>query len=110
MPPLRRRVAAPDLTAGADWLLIPLLDYADATRDEAFLRAAVLPALTELARFYEDFLAVTDRAGQVVFAPSYSPEKSRRLDRGRAERDHGHRRRPARADRGWLGGAPIGAR
>ncbi len=61
-------------TAGADWLLVPLLDYADATRDEAFLRAAVLPALTELARFYEDFLAVTDRAGQVVFAPSYSPE------------------------------------
>ena len=61
-------------TAGADWLLVPLLDYADATGDEEFLRTAVLPALTELACFYEDFLAVTDSAGQVVFAPSYSPE------------------------------------
>lgn len=61
-------------TAGADWLLVPLLDYADATGDAEFLRAAVLPALTELAQFYEDFLAVSDDAGQVVFAPSYSPE------------------------------------
>jgi hypothetical protein len=61
-------------TAGADWLLVPLLDYADATGDREFLRTAVLPALTELAYFYEDFLAVTDSAGQVVFAPSYSPE------------------------------------
>ena len=61
-------------TAGADWLLVPLLDYADATGDEEFLRTAVLPALTELARFYEDFLAVPDSAGQLVFAPSYSPE------------------------------------
>jgi alpha-L-fucosidase 2 len=31
-------------TAGADWLLIPLLDYADATGDEEFLRTAVRPA------------------------------------------------------------------
>ena len=61
-------------TAGADWLLVPLLDYADATGDAEFLRAAVLPALTELARFYQDFLTVRDDAGQVVFAPSYSPE------------------------------------
>ena len=66
-------------TAGADWLLVPLLDYADSTRagatgDAEFLRTAVLPALTELACFYQDFLAVRDDGGQVVFAPSYSPE------------------------------------
>ena len=75
-------------TAGADWLLVPLLDYADATRADSpragatggaeFLRAAVLPALTELARFYQDFLAVFDDGGQVVFAPSYSPENQPR--------------------------------
>jgi alpha-L-fucosidase 2 len=66
-------------TAGADWLLVPLLDYADSTRADAtgdaeFLRATVLPALTELARFYQDFLAGSEAAGPVVFAPSYSPE------------------------------------
>jgi alpha-L-fucosidase 2 len=56
-------------TAGADWLLVPLLDYVDATGDERFLRDRVLPALTELALFYEDFLAWSG-----VLAPSYSPE------------------------------------
>jgi alpha-L-fucosidase 2 len=61
-------------TAGADWLLVPLLDYADATAGGAYLRTAVLPALTELARFYQDFLTVSEGAGPVVFAPSYSPE------------------------------------
>jgi alpha-L-fucosidase 2 len=65
-------------TAGADWLLVPLLDYADATGDAEFLRTAVLPALTELARFYQEFLAVCDDGGQVVFAPSYSPENQPR--------------------------------
>jgi alpha-L-fucosidase 2 len=61
-------------TAAADWLLVPLLDYADATGDEAFLRTRVLPAMTELALFYEDFLTRTDDAGSVVLVPSYSPE------------------------------------
>jgi alpha-L-fucosidase 2 len=56
-------------TAGADWLLVPLLDYVDATGDERFLRDRVLPALTELALFYEDFLAWSGG-----LAPSYSPE------------------------------------
>jgi alpha-L-fucosidase 2 len=76
-------------TGGADWLLVTLLDHAAATGDDIFLRDRVLPALTELALFYEDFLAGPDgaagqdAAGQapggpggpaVVFAPSYSPE------------------------------------
>ena len=74
-------------TAGADWLLVPLLDYADSagadttgadTTGDAESCAAVLPALTELARFYQDFLALRDDAGQVVFAPSYSPENQPR--------------------------------
>jgi alpha-L-fucosidase 2 len=61
-------------TAGADWLLVPLLDYVDATGDERFLADQVRPALTELARFYEDFLARADDAGNLAFLPSYSPE------------------------------------
>jgi hypothetical protein len=63
-------------TAGADWLLVPLLDYVDATGDEHFLRTAVLPALLELALFYEGFLVRSDRAGQVIIVPSYSPENA----------------------------------
>ncbi len=61
-------------TAGADWLLVPLLDYVDATGDERFLREQVLPALTELALFYEDFLTRADDRGNVAVVPSYSPE------------------------------------
>lgn len=61
-------------TAGADWLLVPLLDYVDATGDEGFLRDRVLPALTELARFYEDFLGWRGAGQPVLLAPSYSPE------------------------------------
>jgi hypothetical protein len=61
-------------TAGADWLLLPLLDYACATGDEDFLRERVLPALTELASFYEDFLSRVDSDGRAILVPSYSPE------------------------------------
>ena len=61
-------------TAGADWLLVPLIEYADATGDEAFLRERVLPVATELALFYEDFLARSSDDGCAVFVPSYSPE------------------------------------
>jgi hypothetical protein len=63
-------------TAGADWLLVPLLDYADATGDEEFLHNRVLPAATELAAFYEDFLTQSDDAGRAVLVPSYSPENA----------------------------------
>ena len=61
-------------TAGADWLLVPLLDYVDATGDERFLRDRVLPALTELAVFYEDFLMRAGDDGNLMLVPSYSPE------------------------------------
>lgn len=63
-------------TAGADWLLVPLLDHVAATGDEDFLRARVLPALTELAVFYEDFLSRVDSDGRVILVPSYSPENA----------------------------------
>ncbi|MGW0844094.1 glycosyl hydrolase family 95 catalytic domain-containing protein [Streptomyces sp. NPDC002787] len=58
-------------TAGADWLLKPLVDH-DETRGERDPRTA--SALAEVAVFYEDFLTRTDADGNVVVVPSYSPE------------------------------------
>ncbi|MFJ7074398.1 glycosyl hydrolase family 95 catalytic domain-containing protein [Streptomyces sp. NPDC098781] len=58
-------------TAGADWLLKPLVDH-DETRGEHDPRTAA--TLAEVARFYEDFLTRTDGDGRLVVVPSYSPE------------------------------------
>ncbi|MEU6888511.1 glycoside hydrolase N-terminal domain-containing protein [Streptomyces viridosporus] len=58
-------------TAGADWLLKPLVDH-DETRGERDPRTAA--ALAEVALFYEDFLTRTDSGGRLVVVPSYSPE------------------------------------
>ncbi|MEV0221073.1 glycoside hydrolase N-terminal domain-containing protein [Streptomyces sp. NPDC050704] len=58
-------------TAGADWLLKPLVDH-DETRGERDPRLAA--ALAEVAEFYEDFLTRTDEHGHLVVVPSYSPE------------------------------------
>ncbi|MET9155664.1 glycoside hydrolase N-terminal domain-containing protein [Streptomyces griseoflavus] len=58
-------------TAGADWLLKPLVDH-DETRGERDPRTAA--ALAETALFYEDFLTRTDGEGRPVVVPSYSPE------------------------------------
>ncbi|MFD8972825.1 glycoside hydrolase N-terminal domain-containing protein [Streptomyces sp. NPDC059593] len=58
-------------TAGADWLLKPLVDH-DETHGSRDPRTAA--ALAEVACFYEDFLSRTDGDGHVVFVPSYSPE------------------------------------
>ncbi|UFR01959.1 glycoside hydrolase family 95 protein [Streptomyces sp. Go40/10] len=58
-------------TAGADWLLKPLVDH-DEIRGEQDPRTAA--ALAEAALFYEDFLTRTDQDGHLVVVPSYSPE------------------------------------
>ncbi|MFJ4937941.1 glycosyl hydrolase family 95 catalytic domain-containing protein [Streptomyces pseudovenezuelae] len=58
-------------TAGADWLLKPLVDH-DETRGARDPRTA--RALAEVALFYEDFLTRTDADGRLVVVPSYSPE------------------------------------
>ncbi|GHI04500.1 alpha-L-fucosidase [Streptomyces cellostaticus] len=58
-------------TAGADWLLKPLVDH-DETRGEQDPRTAAV--LAETALFYEDFLTRTDADGHLVVVPSYSPE------------------------------------
>ncbi|MFF3320563.1 glycoside hydrolase N-terminal domain-containing protein [Streptomyces sp. NPDC003035] len=58
-------------TAGADWLLKPLVDH-DESRGTRDPRLAA--ALAEVADFYEDFLTRTGPDGSVVVVPSYSPE------------------------------------
>ncbi|MEU8468968.1 glycoside hydrolase N-terminal domain-containing protein [Streptomyces sp. NPDC029006] len=58
-------------TAGADWLLKPLVDH-DEIRGAQDPRTAA--ALAEAAVFYEDFLTRTDTDGHLVVVPSYSPE------------------------------------
>ncbi|MFH8930077.1 glycosyl hydrolase family 95 catalytic domain-containing protein [Streptomyces pristinaespiralis] len=58
-------------TAGADWLLLPLLDEA-LTGGDPDPRLA--PALAEVAMFYEDFLVPAGPDGRVTVVPSYSPE------------------------------------
>ncbi|MEU3897671.1 glycoside hydrolase N-terminal domain-containing protein [Streptomyces sp. NPDC045251] len=58
-------------TAGADWLLKPLVDH-DETHGAHDPRTTA--ALAEAALFYEDFLTRTDDDGHVLVVPSYSPE------------------------------------
>ncbi|MGW3036940.1 glycosyl hydrolase family 95 catalytic domain-containing protein [Streptomyces sp. NPDC001178] len=58
-------------TAGADWLLKPLVDH-DETNGTRDPRTA--HALAQVALFYEDFLTRTDNDGRLVVVPSYSPE------------------------------------
>jgi alpha-L-fucosidase 2 len=52
----------------------PFWDHYLATGDVEFLRKRVVPGLKELAFFYEDFLTATDKNGNYIFAPSFSPE------------------------------------
>ncbi|MFD8271948.1 glycosyl hydrolase family 95 catalytic domain-containing protein [Streptomyces flaveolus] len=58
-------------TAGADWLLKPLVDH-DETYGVHDPRTTA--ALAEVALFYEDFLTRTDGDGRLAVVPSYSPE------------------------------------
>ncbi|MFD7862830.1 glycoside hydrolase N-terminal domain-containing protein [Streptomyces sp. NPDC059783] len=58
-------------TAGADWLLEPLLAYAQTC---GVTDPRLVGALHEVALFYEDFLSRTGPDGRVAIVPSYSPE------------------------------------
>lgn len=60
-------------TAGAGWLAQLFHDYWLFTRDRKFLAQRAVPFLTEVARFYEDFL-IEDANGKLCFSPSLSPE------------------------------------
>ena len=54
----------------------PFWDHYLATGDQDFLRKRVVPGLKELALFYEDFLEGTDKNGNYMFVPSFSPENT----------------------------------
>ncbi|MEU2067191.1 glycosyl hydrolase family 95 catalytic domain-containing protein [Streptomyces anulatus] len=59
-------------TAGADWLLQPLLEHAEVTTGAP--DSALTGALVEAALFYEDFLSREGPDGNLAVVPSYSPE------------------------------------
>ena len=63
------------LSAGG-WCVRPFWDHYLVTGDMEFLRNRVVPAYKELALFYEDFLTVTDKNGNYIFVPSFSPENN----------------------------------
>ena len=63
------------LSAGG-WCVRPFWDHYLTTGDANFLRNRVVPAYKDLALFYEDFLTVTDKEGNYIFAPSFSPENN----------------------------------
>ena len=60
--------------SGGGWCCRPFWDHYLVTGDLDFLRNHVVPGLKELALFYEDFLTVTDKDGNYIFVPSFSPE------------------------------------
>lgn len=61
-------------TAGAAWLVAPLVEHYEVTGDREFARERLLPLLKGVAQFYEDFLVEIDADGKRIFVPSYSPE------------------------------------
>ena len=58
------------------WCVRPFWDHYLVTGDLDFLRKRVVPAYKDLASFYEDFLSVTDKDGNYIFVPSFSPENN----------------------------------
>ena len=58
------------------WCVRPFWDHYLVTGDLDFLRKRVAPAYKDLALFYEDFLTVTDKDGNYIFVPSFSPENN----------------------------------
>jgi len=66
--------AGPYWISAGGWCVRPFWDHYLATGDVEFLRNRVVPAYKDLAVFYEDFLTATDKNGNYIFAPSFSPE------------------------------------
>jgi alpha-L-fucosidase 2 len=66
----------PYWVAVGGWCVRPFWDHYLVTGDLNFLRKRVVPAYKDLALFLEDFLTVTDKNGNYVFVPSFSPENN----------------------------------
>jgi hypothetical protein len=63
------------ISAGG-WVLRPFWEHYLVTGDMDFLRNRMVPAYKDLALFYEDFLTGTDKNGNYIFVPSFSPENN----------------------------------
>lgn len=63
------------ISAGG-WVLRPFWDHYLVTGDLDFLRNRMVPLYKDLALFYEDYLTVTDKNGNYIFVPSFSPENN----------------------------------
>ena len=63
------------ISAGG-WVVRPFWDYYLTTGDLDFLRNRMVPIYKDLALFYEDFLTLTDKNGNYIFVPSFSPENN----------------------------------
>jgi alpha-L-fucosidase 2 len=62
--------------SGGPWCVRWFWDHYLVTGDLDFLRKRAVPAYKDLALFYEDFLTLTDKDGNYIFAPSFSPENN----------------------------------
>ena len=56
------------------WIYNEFWGYWLVTGDEEFLKNRVVPALKEIALFFEDYACDRDSNGHVIFYPSFSPE------------------------------------
>ena len=56
------------------WVYNEFWGYYLATGDKEFLQDRIIPALKEMALFFEDYACDRDADGKVIFYPSFSPE------------------------------------
>ncbi len=68
--------AGPYWISAGGWCVRPFWEHYLATGNQDFLRNRVVPAYKDLALFYEDYLTATDKNGNYIFAPSFSPENT----------------------------------
>lgn len=59
---------------GGGWLMQHYWQHFEFTRDTTFLDSRAYPAISEVAKFYSDWLIEDPRDGRLISAPSTSPE------------------------------------
>ncbi len=68
--------AHPYWISAGGWVVRPFWDHYLVTGDLDFLQKRMIPIYKDLALFYEDYLTVTDKNGNYIFVPSFSPENN----------------------------------
>lgn len=56
------------------WIYNEFWGYYLCTGDTEFLKNRIIPALKEIALFFEDYACMRDGRGKTIFVPSFSPE------------------------------------